>query len=231
MKRIGLIGGMSWESTAVYYRLLNQSARARLGGQNCAPLVLWNVDFAKISALQHSGDWQATAALLIEGAERLERAGAECILICTNTMHKVAEEVQARVQIPLLHLIDIVAHEILARGMKRVGLLGTQFTMSESFYAERLASHGIDTMVPSTSSQAEIHRVIYEELCQGECSKKSKQFYLNEVEKLSARGAQGIILGCTEIGLLISQENTPIPLLDTTALHVNAALDFVLTDA
>ncbi|TCK08690.1 aspartate/glutamate racemase family protein [Marinobacterium mangrovicola] len=230
MKTIGLIGGMSWESTQTYYRLINEHVREQLGGLHSAKLVLFSVDFAEIERLQHQGNWEATADILAQAARSLEAAGADFILICTNTMHKVAGEVAQAVSIPLLHLADATANTLLADGVKSVGLLGTRFTMEESFYRERLEAQGIEVIVPDEAQRDLVHTVIYDELCQGVTKPDSKSAYLDIVSSLSARGAQGVILGCTEIGLLIQSTDTQVSLYDTTEIHAERAVCLALDD-
>lgn len=229
MKTIGLIGGMSWESTQVYCRLLNQQVQAALGGHASAKLVLYSVDFAEIERLQHSGDWAATAVILADAARALERAGANFLVICTNTMHKVADEVAAAVRIPLLHIVDVVAEQLKQDGIESVGLLGTQFTMEQDFYRERLEHQGIRVLVPELAERQQIHRIIFDELCHGQCHPKSKTTYLAIIDELASAGAQGVILGCTEIGMLINNSDTKVPLYDTTNIHVDAIVATALT--
>ncbi|WP_417657527.1 aspartate/glutamate racemase family protein [Pseudidiomarina aestuarii] len=230
MKTIGLIGGMSWESTQVYYRLLNQQIQAALGGHASAKLVLYSVDFAEIERLQHSGDWAATAVILADAARALERAGADFIVICTNTMHKVADEVAAAVRIPLLHIVDVVAERLKRDGVNLVGLLGTQFTMEQDFYRQRLEQQGIRVLVPELPERQQIHRIIFDELCHGQCHPESKTTYLAIIDELARVGAQGVILGCTEIGMLINGSDTTVPLYDTTTIHVDAIVAAVLAN-
>jgi aspartate racemase len=231
MKTIGLIGGMSWESTLPYYRHVNEAIRARLGGLHSARLVLYSVDFHEIEQLQRSGDWQRAGELLGEAAAALERAGAEFLVLCTNTMHKVAEAIEQAVCIPLLHIADPTAAAIRAAGLQRVGLLGTRFTMEQPFYRERLESrHGIQVLVPDEADRQLVHRVIYEELCLGTVRETSRQAYREVIARLVAQGAQAVILGCTEIGLLIGAEDAVVPLFDTTLLHAGAAAEQALAD-
>jgi len=224
MKTIGLIGGMSWESTQVYYRLLNEKVKHRLGGHHSAKVVLVSVDFAEIAELQHTGDWPATAAILCDAAQALERAGADFILIGTNTMHKVADEVAAAVSVPFLHIIDVTAAALKARSIKRVGLLGTQFTMEQEFYRARLQAQGIEIIVPEPKDRKLVHRVIFDELCQGQFLDVSRQAYLEIIAGLAACGAEGVILGCTEIGMLLQDGDAFIPLFDTAELHAEATV-------
>ena len=228
MKTAGLIGGMSWESTQTYYRLINQGVKQRLGGLHSARLVLYSVDFAEIEALQHQGDWAATARILSEAARSVEAAGAEFLVLCTNTMHKVAAEIEQSVNIPLLHIADATAGVLQADGVTCVGLLGTGFTMEQAFYRERLEARGIQVLVPDVAQRELVHRVIYDELCRGEVRDESRAAYLEIVASLAARGAQGVILGCTEIGLLIQQSDTPVRLYDTTVIHVEQVIEAAL---
>jgi len=230
MKTIGLIGGMSWESTQVYYRLLNQYVKKRLGGHHSAKVVLYSVDFAEIEALQHTGDWEGTASILSSAAQALERAGADFILIGTNTMHKIADDVAAAVSVPLLHIIDITAEALKAQNIQRVGLLGTKFTMEQRFYRDRMAEHGIEVIVPTEGQRDYVHQVIYHELCQGKFQASSKQAFLDIAADLAEQGAEGVILGCTEIGMLIHNGQADIPLFDTTELHAKAAVEQALQD-
>lgn len=229
MKTIGLIGGMSWESTQTYYRLINVAIREKLGGLHSARLVLYSVDFHDIEVLQRQGDWQAAGVLLAQAAQSLQAAGADMVVICTNTMHKVADEVQAAVSIPLLHIADPTAQAIRAAGFQRVALLGTRFTMEQDFYRARLEQqHGLQVIVPEQSERDVVHRIIYEELCLGQIKPESKTAYLNIIRQLQTRGAQAVILGCTEISLLVQQTDLDLPLFDTTALHAMAAADAAL---
>ncbi|WP_288352999.1 aspartate/glutamate racemase family protein [uncultured Marinobacter sp.] len=229
MKTIGLLGGMSWESTQTYYRLINEGVKSRLGGLHSAKLVLYSVDFAEIEALQHQGDWPATARILSGAALSLENAGADFLMIGTNTMHKVAPEVEEAINIPLLHIADATAKVLTQDNIQRVGLLGTRFTMEQAFYRERLEAAGIEVVTPDAPQRAEVHRVIYEELCQGEIQAASREAYLAVINSLAEQGAQAVILGCTEIGLLIKQTDTPVPLYDTTAIHAAQAVNRALT--
>ena len=224
MKTIGLLGGMSWESTAHYYRLINEATRETRGGLHSAPIAMFSVDFQEIEQLQHSGDWDRLASMLAQRAVQIESAGADLLLICTNTMHRVADDVQAAIEIPLLHIADATAMTIKASGMTCVGLLGTKFTMEQQFYRGRLEQHDIEVLVPDTDDRHIVHRVIYEELCVGRIEEGSRAEYLRIIDELSRRGAQGVIEGCTEIGLLVGQEHTDIPLFDTTAIHAQHAV-------
>jgi aspartate racemase len=228
MKTIGLLGGMSWESTQTYYRLINEGVKARLGGLHSAKLVLFSVDFADIEALQHEGDWPATADILSRSALSLEKAGADFLVIGTNTMHKVAPEIEQAIHIPLLHIADATARVLKQDGVTRVGLLGTRFTMEQAFYRDRLEDAGIEVITPDQAQRDEVHRVIYEELCQGDIIPESRSSYLDIVNSLSGRGAQAVILGCTEIGLLIRQADTAVPLYDTTEIHAAQAVELAL---
>ena len=231
MKTIGLLGGMSWESTVGYYRAINEGVKARLGGLHSAQIVLYSVDFEPIEKLQHAGDWAATARLLSEAALKVQRAGADGLLICTNTMHKVAPEIEAALDIPLLHIADATAEVLVERGVRRVGLLGTGFTMEQDFYKGRLAEkYGLDVVVPEAADRDIVHSVIYQELCLGDFQSASKAEYLRIIDALAADGAEAVILGCTEIGLLVQQADTTVPLVDTTAIHAGKAVDFLLQD-
>jgi aspartate racemase len=222
---IGMLGGMSWESTAQYYRLANELVRERLGGLHSARIVLASVDFADVEALQVAGRWDEAGQLLAEAAKGLEAAGAELLLICTNTMHKVADQVQAAVDIPLLHLADATAQAVTRVGVQTVGLLGTAFTMEQDFYRDRLTSHGLRVLIPRPEDRAEVHRIIYEELCRGVVREESRRAYRDVIMRLVDAGAEGVVLGCTEIGLLISDPDSPVPAFPTTRLHVEAAVD------
>lgn len=230
MKTIGLLGGMSWESTQTYYRLINEGIKSRLGGLHSAKLVLFSVDFAEIEALQHKGDWPATATMLANAALSLQNAGADFLMIGTNTMHKVAPEIEEAINIPLLHIADATASVLTQDDIQRVGLLGTRFTMEQAFYRERLEAAGIEVVTPDEPQRAEVHRIIYEELCQGEIQAASREAYLAVVNSLAEQGAQAVILGCTEIGLLIGQADTTVPLYDTTAIHATQAVEQALGD-
>ena len=230
MKTIGLLGGMSWESTLPYYRHINEAVRERLGGLHSARLVLYSLDFHEIEALQRQGDWAAAGTLLADAARRLESAGADFLLLCTNTMHKVADAIEAASALPLLHIADPTAAAIQAAGLQRVGLLGTRFTMEQPFYRQRLEDrYGIQVLVPDEPDRAEVHRVIYEELCRGVVSEASRQAYRQVISRLVARGAQAVILGCTEIGLLVRADDAEVPLFDTCVLHAQAAAERALS--
>ncbi|MFA7438699.1 aspartate/glutamate racemase family protein [Castellaniella sp.] len=229
MKTIGLLGGMSWESTVPYYRAINEAVKARLGGLHSARLVLYSVDFADIEALQHQGDWAGAGQALADAARALERAGADLLVLCTNTMHKVAPAIEAATPLPLLHIADPTAQAIHKAGLNRVGLLGTAFTMEQAFYRERLARrHGIEVLVPGPADRAVVHRVIYDELCLGRTCDASREAYRRIMQGLVDQGAQGIILGCTEISLLVGAADASVPLFDTTGLHALAAADAAL---
>jgi len=225
---IGLLGGMSWESSARYYQLANELVRARLGGLHSARLVLLSVDFAEIEELQVGDRWDEAGALLAAAAERVEAAGADLLLLCTNTMHKVADQVAAAVDIPLLHLADATAAAVKAAGLTTVGLLGTAFTMEQPFYRDRLASHGLTVLVPEAEDRALVHSVIYDELCLGIAAETSRAAYVAVIDRLVSAGAEGVILGCTEIELLIDQDAVGVAVFPTTRLHVEAAVDRAL---
>ncbi|MFE2474529.1 amino acid racemase [Streptomyces sp. NPDC059389] len=229
MKMIGLLGGMSWESTAEYYRLLNELTRDRLGGLHSARCVLYSVDFAEIERLQAEGRWAEAGEVLAAAARRLEAAGADLVLICTNTMHKVADRVQAGISVPLLHLADATADAVKAAGLTRVGLLGTAFTMEQEFYRGRLAASGLEVRVPDAEGRALVHRVIYEELCLGIVREESRAAYQRVIEGLAAAGAQGIILGCTEIEQLVGAADSPVPVFPTARIHAEAAVETALS--
>jgi aspartate racemase len=229
MKTIGLIGGMSWESSLEYYRIINEYVRNKLGGLHSAKLIMVSFDFAEIAALQHEGNWDAATKFLTDEAQKLEQTGAEVLIICTNTMHKVADQVQKNVAVPLLHIADATAEEIKARGLKTVGLLGTKFTMEQSFYKERLAAkHGLEVIVPEENERHIVDRVIYDELCCGQVAPSSKETFYTIMDNLVAHGAKGIILGCTEISLLVGQQDVQFPVFDTTKIHAEAAARFAL---
>jgi aspartate racemase len=228
MKTLGLLGGMSWESTVPYYRILNERVRERLGGLHSAKLVLHSVDFAEIEALQHSGDWDTAGTRLADAARGLRLAGAEAIVLCTNTMHLVAPAIEAAVDIPLLHIADATAQRIRAVGLERVALLGTRFTMEQAFYRERIEAAGIAVLTPDAPQRECVHGVIYDELCLGRILDPSRERYRAVIADLVARGAQGVILGCTEIGLLVGQGDASVPLFDTARIHAEAAADWAL---
>jgi aspartate racemase len=228
---IGLIGGMSWESSAEYYRILNQGVRDLLGPTASARCLLWSFDFSEIEGLQHQSDWQELSARMVDAARRLEVAGAEMLLICTNTMHRMAPEVQAAVRIPLLHIADPTAERIKAEGFGKVGLLGTAFTMEHDFYKGRLSEqHGLDVIVPGDADRITVHRIIYEELVAGKVIASSRDAYRAVIARLVDEGAEAIILGCTEIMLLVRPEDSPVPLFDTTRIHAEAAITAALNN-
>lgn len=230
MKTIGLIGGMSWESSLEYYRIINEGVKARLGGLHSAKSLMYSFDFDEIETLQQQGDWQAATSLMIKAASTLETGGADFLLICTNTMHRMAEDVQSAVSIPLLHIADATAAAIRKQGISRVGLLGTRFTMEEAFYKTRLVDlFGLEVLIPVMSQRQVVHDVIYDELCLGVMRQASRISYREIIDDLVANGAEGIILGCTEIGLLIKQSDSAVPLFDTTRIHAEAAVDFALS--
>lgn len=230
MKTLGLLGGMSWESTIPYYRIVNERVRARLGGLHSAKLLLHSVDFAEIEALQRADDWGAAGATLAAAARGLRAAGADAIVLCTNTMHLVAPTIEVAVDIPLLHIADATAQRIRAAGVSRVGLLGSRFTMERAFYRERLEAAGIEVCVPDAAQRARVDRVIFEELCLGRFEETSRADYRAIIADLIAQGAQGVVLGCTEIGLLVGEGDAPVPLFDTARIHAEAAADWAMTD-
>jgi aspartate racemase len=232
MKQIGLIGGMSWESTQEYYRIINQTVKQRLGGWHSARLLLVSVDFDEIEQHQRNDDWAAAAAVLTTAAWQLERGGADFFLICTNTMHKVATQIESAVHIPLVHIAEATAAAIEAAGLDQVGLLGTRFTMEEDFLKGYLTSrHGIDVVIPDEADRRQVHAVIYDELCLGRVNPASRKAFVDIIGRLEARGARGVVLGCTEIPLLVSAEDVTIPVFDTTTIHAMKAVDLALTEA
>ncbi len=229
MKTIGMLGGMSWESTLSYYQALNEGVKSELGGLHSAKILLSSVDFAEIEALQHAGEWQATANILTSAAQSIESAGADFLMICTNTMHKIADDIQAQLSIPILHIADATAEDLIADGITKVGLLGTAFTMEQDFYKGRIQDkYKIDVLVPERDDRALVHKVIYSELCLGTIRDSSRQQYLNIIDKLYAAGAQAVILGCTEIALLVQQKDTKVKLYDTTQIHAQHGVAFAL---
>ena len=229
MKTIGMIGGMSWESTASYYQALNTLVKERLGGLHSARIVLYSVDFHEIEALQTAGRWNEAGARLASAAVSLRAAGADFLMLCTNTMHKVAPAIEAAVDIPLLHIADPTAQAVKQAGIVRVGLLGTRFTMEEDFYRGRLEQgHGLQVLIPNAADRTRGHEIIYDELCLGQLREASRQAYREIIRRLVADGAQGIILGCTEIALLVACEDSPVPVFDTTVLHARSAVEFAL---
>ena len=230
MKTIGLLGGMSWESTELYYRHINKGVRSRLGGLHSAKILLHSVDFAEIEKLQVTGQWQLAGDVLAKAAQGLQQTGADMILICTNLMHKVAPQIEQTLEVPLLHIADAAGLAIKQQGLQSIGLLGTRYTMEEGFYRERLAERfGLKVIIPEVEERDEIHRVIFEELCRGELTTASKQRYLEIIENMRAKGAEGVILGCTEIPLLIKPEDIDLPLFNTAELHAEAALNVALS--
>ncbi len=229
MKTVGLIGGMSWESTALYYQLLNQGIRERLGGLHSARILLASVDFYEIESMQQQGRWQEAGVLLAALGLQLERAGADCILLCSNTMHKVSPQIEAVLSIPFLHLADATARAVKERKYTRVGLLGTSFTMEEDFYRGRLTAQGLDVLVPEQNRRREVSRIIFDELCCGQVVEESRITYLKTIDDLAEQGAQAVILGCTEIGMLVKSPQSSLPLVDTTAVHVEAAIEMMLS--
>lgn len=223
MKTIGLIGGMSWESTVTYYEIANRTMKEELGGLHSAKVLLYSVDFQEIEECQANGEWDKSAQILGDAAENLEKAGADFIVICTNTMHKIAPDIQRRITIPILHIAEATADELEKKNIKKVALLGTKYTMEQDFYKNKLVERGIEVIIPNAQERAEVNRVIYEELCLGTILPESKKKYLEIIERLGKEGAQGAILGCTEIGLLVQQQDTEIPLFDTAVIHAKRA--------
>jgi aspartate racemase len=230
MRTLGLLGGMSWESTLPYYRYVNERVRERLGGLHSAKLVLYSVDFAEIERLQHAGDWESAGRVLAEAAQALERAGAKALVICTNTMHRVVGAIEAQIDMPVLHIADATARRVGAHGIGKVGLLGTRFTMEQDFYRGRLERSGLAVLIPDADKRAEVHRIIYDELCLGTIRDASREAYRAIMTGLVARGAEGLILGCTEIGLLVDAADANVPVFDTTRIHAEAAADWALGD-
>jgi aspartate racemase len=229
MKTLGLIGGMSWESSVPYYRLINEGIKARLGGLHSAKLVLYSVDFAEVEQLQAAGRWHEAGHMLAQAAQSLQAAGAQGLVLCTNTMHKVADAIESAVDLPLIHIADATAQAVQTANLQRVGLLGTRFTMEQDFYKARLQNaFGLDVLVPEPRDRDEVHRIIYQELCLGQVHGASRDIYRSVIQRLIGQGAQGIILGCTEIGLLVGANDSAVPLFDTTALHAQAAVDWML---
>ena len=229
MKVIGLIGGMSWESTLEYYRIINETVKERLGGLHSAKILLYSVDFHEVQSMQSEGRWEEAREILCNAATRVERGGGECLLICTNTMHIMASEVQCDVGIPLIHIADATAAEIKNSGIGKIGLLGTKYTMEEDFYKGRLIQdYGLEVMIPAKADRDVVHQVIYNELCLGKILPNSRKQFVRMIKDMLARGADGVVLGCTEISLLVSQGDSPLPLFDTTEIHARAAVDFAL---
>ena len=223
MKTVGLLGGMSWESTVTYYQIINKTVKEKLGGLHSAKILMYSVDFAEIEKLQASGNWEQSAEILADAAWRLEKAGADFIVICTNTMHKVAPQIQSRITIPILHIADATADELTKADIKTVALLGTKYTMTQDFYKRRINDKNIKVLIPKDEDIEIVNHVIYDELCRGIISENSRQEYIRIISSLQKKGAQGVILGCTEIGLLISQKDSPIPVFDTTLIHARKA--------
>ncbi|MFC5450412.1 aspartate/glutamate racemase family protein [Paenibacillus aestuarii] len=228
MKTIGLIGGLSWESTTEYYRHINRIMNERMGKLHSAKCMLYSMDFEEVVKLQEAGEWDEATKVMVEAAQRLEAGGADVIVICTNTMHRMADEVQAAVSIPLLHIIDVTAERIKQQGLRRVGLMGTRYTMEQEFYRERLQRQGIEAVIPQDDERELVHSVLRNELFKGVCTPESKAKFIEIIERLHAQGAEGIILGCTEIPLLVQQEDTGIPLFDTTRIHAEESVEFAL---
>ncbi len=229
MKTIGMLGGMSWESTATYYQMLNEYVKQHLGGLHSAKIILHSVDFAEIEKLQHTGDWDETAAILSKAANAIQASGADCLVICTNTMHKVAAQIVKEIDIPLIHIADATAEKLLENNVTKVGLLGTAFTMEQDFYKGRLSeTYAIDVVTPNKEQRQQVHNIIYNELCRGVISDSSRRIYLEIIDSLVREGAQGVILGCTEISLLIKPEHTQAHLYDTTEIHALKAVEFAL---
>jgi aspartate racemase len=229
MKTIGVIGGMSWESSTEYYRLLNRHAKARLGGHHNARSLMLTVDFAQVEANQRAGDWNALGQQMADAARQLERGGADLVMLATNTMHRVYESIERAISVPFLHIADPTGTALRAAGIERVGLLGTRYTMEQAFYTERLRErYGLETVIPDEAERADVHRIIYDELCHGNVIDASRAVYQRVIESLAARGAQAVILGCTEITLLIAQEDSVLPVFDTTALHAQAAVAWAI---
>jgi aspartate racemase len=231
MKTIGLIGGMSWESSLEYYRIVNETTKAKLGGLHSARSILYSVDFAEIELLQHQGQWQKAAHVLIDAAGSLEKGGADFVVLCTNTMHKVADDIQAHIHIPFLHIADATARQIKSSGINKVGLLGTRFTMEEDFYKSRFTQkYGLEVIIPNADAREIVHRVIYDELVIGKIRQDSRKRYMDIIQHLVDGGAEGIILGCTEIGLLVRDSDCRTPLFDTTRIHAVAAVEYALAE-
>lgn len=228
MKTIGLIGGMSWESTVTYYKIINETVKERLGGFHSGKILLYSVDFAEIEECQSKGEWEKSAEILSEAAENLEKAGADFIVICTNTMHKVAGKIQENIKIPVIHIADATAHKLKQDGILKTALLGTKYTMTQDFYKEKLRENGIEVLIPEEKDIEIVNHVIYEELCLGKILDSSRKEYIRIIDGLKEKGAQGVILGCTEIGLLISQKDSPLPVYDTTEIHALSACEKAL---
>jgi aspartate racemase len=232
MKTIGLIGGMSWESSIAYYRIINETAKAKLGGLHSAKSLMVSVDFAEIEILQHQDRWAEAAKILVAAAKNLENGGADFIILCTNTMHKLADDIQANIKIPFIHIADATAQLVKDSGIQKIGLLGTRFTMEEEFYKGRLSQkYGLNVSIPNAQEREIVHRVIYDELVVGKIEQHSKKQYIDIIEQMVSQGAEGVILGCTEIGLLVHQEDSRVPLFDTTRIHAEAAVAYALQSA
>ncbi|MEK5486251.1 MULTISPECIES: aspartate/glutamate racemase family protein [Lysinibacillus] len=230
MKTIGLIGGMSWESSAAYYRLMNEQVKQRLGGLHSAKCILYSVDFQQIEHFQAKGEWDKAGNVLAQAAQSLERAGADFVIICTNTMHKVIDIIEAAITIPILHIADATARQIKEADLQKIALLGTKYTMEQAFYKARVEGFGIEVIVPDSHERMEVNRIIYEELCLGIIKQDAKSYYIQVVEELVQAGAQGVILGCTEIGLLIQQEDISVPVFDTAAIHAQTAVSMAIQE-
>jgi aspartate racemase len=230
MKTIGLIGGMSWESTVTYYQLINQAVKETLGGLHSAKCLLYSVDFHEIEACQASGEWEKSGDILTEAAQRLQKAGADFLVICTNTMHKVVPQMEKHLTIPILHIADATAKALTEKDISKAALLGTRYTMEQNFYKERIVKNGIDVIVPGATDREFINQIIYQELCLGILNPDSRKRFLCIMEELGGMGAEGVILGCTEIGLLVNQKDSPIPLFDTTVIHARSAVQLALED-
>jgi aspartate racemase len=229
-RTLGIIGGMSWESTESYYRIINEGIKAELGGLHSADLLIHSVDFGPINTLQETGEWDELGAMMASSGKRLQAAGAQGLMIASNTMHKLFDDVQSATDLPLIHIADATIDAIKAQNLSKIALLGTQFTMTQDFYKQRLIDAGLEVLIPAEGERAEVHRIIKKELCVGQFKDSSRQYYIDVISKLAKQGAQGVILGCTEIGLLITQDDSPIPVFDTTAIHAAAAVDFLLAD-
>ena len=229
-RTLGIIGGMSWESTESYYRIINEGIKAKLGGLHSADLLIHSVDFGPINTLQETGEWDELGAMMASSGKRLQAAGAQGLLIATNTMHKLFGDVEAATDLPIIHIADATIDAIKVQSISTIALLGTQFTMTQDFYKQRLIDAGLEVLIPAEDERAEVHRIIKKELCVGKFKDSSREYYIDVITKLAEQGAEGVILGCTEIGLLITQDDSPIPVFDTTAIHAAAAVDFLLAD-
>lgn len=229
-RTLGIIGGMSWESTESYYRIINEGIKAELGGLHSADLLIHSVEFALINELQEQGRWEELGIMMASSGKRLQAAGAQGLMIASNTMHKLFDDVQSATDLPIIHIADATIDAIKTQNFSKIALLGTQFTMTQDFYKQRLIDAGLEVLIPAEDERAEVHRIIKKELCVGEFKDSSRQYYIDVISKLAEQGAEGVILGCTEIGLLITQDDSPIPVFDTTAIHAAAAVDFLLAD-